>query len=52
MRNTIAHELVGSSADVNLTDSMALGRRLIAELAPYVLGVVEKANAAYTAKRT
>ena len=52
MRNTIAHELVGSSADVNLTDFMALGRRLIAELAPYVLGVVEKANATYTVKRT
>jgi len=51
-RNTIAHELVGSSADVNLTDFMALGRRLVSELAPYICGVVEKANATHAAKRT
>jgi len=49
---SIAHELVGSTADVDLVDFMNLGRRLISEMAPYILEVMDKANTQHAAKRT
>ena len=51
-RNTIAHELVGSTADVNLGEFMELGRQLISQIAPYIQNVVAKANAQNSEKRT
>lgn len=51
-RNTIAHELVGSTADVNFEDFMALGRRLILAIAPYIREVVDKAIAQHAENHT
>jgi hypothetical protein len=52
IRNTIAHELVGSSAEVDFENFMDIGRRVIAGIAPYVVEIVEKANARDSEKRT
>ena len=52
IRNTIAHELVGSTADVDLADFMDLGRRLISMLAPYIREVVDKVYAQHATKKT
>lgn len=52
LRNTIAHELVGSSAEVDFENFMDIGRRVIAGIAPFVVEIVEKANARETKNRT
>ena len=50
--HTIAHELVVSTADVDLADFMDLGRRLISMLAPYIREVVDKVHAQHATKQT
>jgi hypothetical protein len=52
IRNTIAHEVVGSSAEIDFENFMEIGRRVIAGIAPYVMEIVAKANAQSLEKRT